>query len=138
MGQGSQMSYSLHDNGSATVFSVSADGTASFSHAATLGRDLGLWNHQVHTFDAMAATGNVVAYRNGEPAYTADLACEGVFASAAELHLGNLDSGGARNFPGLIDEVRISKCVRSADWIKATYETIAKANFADYQTRNRP
>ena len=138
MEQGNQMSYFLHDNGSATVFTVSADGSAALSPAAALDRDLGRWNHQVHTFDATAATGNVVAYRNGGIAYMANLACESVFAGAAELHLGNLDSGGARNFPGLIDEVRISKCVRSADWIKATFETVTSANFADYHARSRP
>ena len=54
--------------------------------------------------------------------------------SVRPLWLGNLntsgDGAGAWPFNGLIDELRISRVARSADWIKATHDTIAAAGFA--------
>ena len=40
---------------------------------------------------------------------------------------------GTSAYPGIIDEVRISNVARSADWVKATYDTIANnAAFTTY------
>ena len=36
------------------------------------------------------------------------------------------------SFRGYIDEVRVSDVIRSSDWIKATHDTVTKANFATY------
>ena len=35
-------------------------------------------------------------------------------------------------FPGSIDEVRISTVARSADWVKASHDTVNGSNFATY------
>ena len=40
------------------------------------------------------------------------------------LYLGNQNPNATSPFVGLIDEVRISDVARSADWIKATHDTI--------------
>ena len=39
-------------------------------------------------------------------------------------------------YPGRIDEVRISNVARSADWVKATYDTVKNEDFAFYHGPN--
>ena len=39
---------------------------------------------------------------------------------------------GQNSFPGSIDEVRISKVARSADWVKASHDTVTESAFAVY------
>ena len=55
-----------------------------------------------------------------------------LLAGTATLKLG----GGAsqNSFPGSIDEVRISKVARSADWVKASHDTVTESAFAVYGT----
>ena len=130
---GSQASYCLCDDGGATRLLLSADGTSASAVGVSLTPVLGAWNHQAYTVDATATSANAKGYLNGVGKGTASVACAGgIFAGAAELHVGNLHSGNAANFPGQIDEIRISRCVRSADWIKATHDTVAMAGFATY------
>ena len=130
---GSQVSYYLYDNGSGTVMQLSTNGTDNVSSGISLYPVLSQWNHQVYTVDTTAAENNVRGYLNGAPAGTASKELPGgIFAGTAELHLGNLHSGNAANFPGRIDEVRISKVVRSEAWIKATHDSVANASFARY------
>jgi hypothetical protein len=54
--------------------------------------------------------------------------------SARPLWLGNLntsgDGAGKYPFNGLIDELRISRVARSADWVKATHDTVAADGFS--------
>ena len=97
---------------------------------------MGQWNHQAFTLDATASADNSKGYLNGLPKGTDSVSCPGgLFAGEGELHVGNLHSGNAANYPGAIDEVRISKCVRSADWIKASHDTVAKNGFASYEVQ---
>ena len=37
-----------------------------------------------------------------------------------------------RVFPGSIDEVRVSNVARSADWVKASHDTVTESSFATY------
>ena len=91
------------------------------------------WNHLAYAIDTTTASDNVRSYKNGGAPATATKAFPGaILSNARDLVLGNLGKTAANPFNGLIDEVRISKCVRSADWIKATHDTIALANFATY------
>ena len=91
------------------------------------------WNHLAYAIDTTTASDNVRSYKNGGAPTTATKAFPGaILSNARDLVLGNLGKTAANPFNGLIDEVRISKCVRSADWIKATHDTIALANFATY------
>ena len=51
------------------------------------------------------------------------------------LILGGGGVGGtARVFPGSIDEVRISNVERSADWVKASHDTVTESSFARYSS----
>ena len=54
-------------------------------------------------------------------------------AHLSAFYIGTYFSGGIdRHFDGLIDEVRVSDIVRSAAWIKATYET-SRDNLLDWE-----
>ena len=53
-----------------------------------------------------------------------------------ELWVGNMASN-ARTFSGSIDEVRVSNVIRSAAWIKATYET-GRNNFLSFGAIEKP
>ena len=130
----SQASYYLYDNGEAqkTSFYVSSSGSSSQAAGNLVATALNVWNHQVHTFDGSQSANNAKGYLNGEYKSSGTANVSQIFAGSAELHIGSFQSGDTRNFPGRIDEVRISKCVRSADWIKATHDTIANAAFATY------
>ena len=83
------------------------------------------WNHSVSVWDGSAGVRN--SYLNGSQ-YSAADAYKGhlrhLATSNAMLCLGNNIDGGTSQFPGKLDEVRISKVARSSEWIKATYDTI--------------
>ena len=130
----SQASYYLYDNGDAqqTSFYVSSSGSSSQAAGNLVPTALNVWNHQVHTFDGSQSANNAKGYLNGEYKSSGTANVSQIFSGSAELHIGSFQSGDTRNFLGRIDEVRISKCVRSADWIKATHDTIANAAFATY------
>ncbi len=54
-------------------------------------------------------------------------------ADRGVLSLGNNGAGSANAYPGSLDELRISNVARSADWVGATYRTIAdNAAFTTY------
>ena len=75
------------------------------------------WNHAAFTYEA----GNARVYVNG--ALAGQSKGKGTplnLTSPAGLWLGSWHGGGGLN--GDLDEVRISKCARSADWIRLEYE----------------
>jgi len=95
------------------------------------------WNHSVSVWDG--GTGVRNSYLNGSQlsSYSASDAYKGQMrrstTSNARLCLGNDWDGGTSQFPGKLDEVRISKVARSSEWIKATYDTIKdNATFTAY------
>ena len=128
------VSYFLYDTGSKTKFCVSDNGTncvVSFDLAMPASN--GGWEHQAFSLDTTTASSNVKGYLNGAPSVTASQAIGRVNDDVGFLTLGNLNPNGKDSyFNGSIDEVRISKCVRSAAWLKATHDTVAKADFATY------
>ena len=95
------------------------------------------WNHSVSVWDGKAGVRN--SYLNGSQlsSYSANDTYKGQMRSIktdnARLCLGNNWDGGTAQFPGKLDEVRISKVARSSEWIKATYDTIKdNATFTAY------
>ena len=87
------------------------------------------WTHQAYT--RVKTTGKQIWYFDGASA--AEVASSNrstLLAGTATLKLG----GGAyqNSFPGSIDEVRISKVARSADWLKASHDTVTESAFAAY------
>ncbi len=87
------------------------------------------WNHNVLAWDGTAdSAGQVAVYLNGDALALAASAqtrnWHGTLTSDyAEFSLGN-QGYNAAGFIGALDEVRISDCVRSAAWVKATHDTI--------------
>ncbi|MBQ6137023.1 MAG: DUF2341 domain-containing protein, partial [Kiritimatiellae bacterium] len=128
----SQSSYYLFDTGTATALYASSNGTSSVGLSSVVKAASDAWTHQAYTIDGSTASSNVEGWKNGVSAGKASKFMPSINAGSAKLYLGNFGPSDARNFPGKIDEVRISKAVRSGDWIKATHDTIANANFATY------
>ena len=127
-----QASYYLHDTGSATKFYISDNGTSSTEMSSVVKPDTDAWTHQAYTFDGTTSNDNVKGWKNGANVGTASKSVSSVFAGSANLVLGNFSATDARNYPGRIDELRISKVARSAAWIKASHDTVANADFATY------
>lgn len=88
------------------------------------------WNHIAFAYDSSSGGVNV---QNGttvatKPAYGS------LKASTGQIFIGNYRSTGAKSWPGKIDEVRISSVARSADWLKASHDTVKSASFATYSS----
>ena len=98
-----------------------------------------LWNHTARVYDGDPATRTVnrAVYLNGESqvgSWTAGGTLDGAMksTSSSTFTLGGQAKANNGSFPGAIDEVRISNIARSADWIKATYDTVNDPAFASY------
>lgn len=91
----------------------------------------GSWSHQA--FSRVRESGQCAAYLNGVSVRTKDMTTDVSYAGESELQLGG---GGMSSFPGKIDEVRISRVARSADWIKATRDCVQAEDFANYEAEN--
>ena len=118
---------SIVDRGSSYWFFIFTDGTLAFlrfkggffgvfSTIATI--PTGTFTHVAVTYDN-SALDEVKLYINGE------LSSEGsldgpIDSSASNVYIG--DRANVHPFDGIIDEVRISNEVISADWIKSNYE----------------
>jgi hypothetical protein len=109
---------------------TSSDVWASLPASAT--PELGSWNMVAHVYDS--AAGRAMAYLNGTGKTNAKIAKGVVRAGAGKLVLGNQALASDYAVPGKIDEVRISNVARSADWIKATHDTVMNPGFATYST----
>ena len=74
-----------------------------------------------------------LVYFNGENVGSKDDNRSSIFSNTRPLILGGGGTGGtSRVFPGSIDEVRISNVARSADWVKASHDTVNGESFARY------
>jgi hypothetical protein len=146
---GSVTSWAFHESGgnatpadngkySFQFYSTSSDGLLTiWINGAWTKPSRANWNHSVSVWDGNAGVRN--SYLNGLQlsSYSAEDAYKGqlrhLTTSNAKLCLGNNWDGTAAQFPGKLDEVRISKVARSSEWIKATYDTIKdNATFTSY------
>jgi len=117
-------------------FGVCTNGMASAQAYGTNGAypELNTWAYQAYSrtagvsIDIWNAGTNI--YRN---TWLNGLGTEPVRDSSAPLALGANAAGGGDRFPGLLDELRISKSVRSADWIKTSYDCVTDEGFAVYE-----
>ena len=97
------------------------------------------WNHTARVYDGNPETRTVnrAVYLNGQSqtgSWTAGGSLDGAMkaVSSATFALGGQAKNNGGSFPGAIDEVRISNIARSADWVKATYDTVHTPGFATY------
>ena len=87
-----------------------------------------VWTHQAFVRNT---TANQCLMYIGTNTYSAgSQGTEEIYAGSGPLYIGGWT--GAYAFPGQIDEVRISRVARSADWIKATRDCVTDDNFAEY------
>ena len=114
-----------------TVLTVGTSSSAAGTWSSTLTPTFGEWNHYAYAVDMTSAARNVSGYLNGTCSGAGTVRYANTMPNcASDLYLGNLDAAATPSFKGRIDEVRISKVVRSADWIRATHDTIADLGFA--------
>ena len=136
------VAYFLYNNYSETdwklgrnICGLSTNGTDTAAFLVGTGHNMtpvwGEWCHQAFVRDTVANTG--CGYVDGVVVNGAASGSEPVSASTSALHLGNAQGNGC-TFNGLIDELRISRVARSADWIQASHDAVAKAGFAVYSS----
>ena len=125
--------YSNKDTGKG-IFGVSTTGnqpTVIIGSSQDMVPTWGEWCHQAFVRNA-SGTKKSYGYMNGVSAGTASFTnTDPIYDSTSKLHLGNSQGTGA-TFNGLIDELRISRVARSADWLLASHDTVAKADFAAF------
>ena len=118
-------------------------GMANFDYPGAFDTDcsVGNWHHVA--FTRTGSTGSLGGYLNGVRDITKSTTAGRLVSSTGQVVLGNRGVtlitwatdryiNHKYSFLGYLDEVRISDVVRSADWIKATNDTVTKANFATY------
>ena len=129
-------SYYFYNNNGTTALSIGTNNTGNALQVINnLKPTAGGWMHQVCTVDMTATSSNAWGYVDSVATApkSIDFVVSVVSNRVGNLAIGNLNASAKDNsFNGLIDEVRISKCVRSAAWVKATYDTVTKSNFATY------
>ncbi len=92
----------------------------------------GKWTHQMFVRNRTDLN-KCLFYVNGENVASRDDGCVLQLQSNTKpLIVGGGGEGNARIFPGSIDEVRVSNVARSADWVKATHDTVTESSFARY------
>jgi hypothetical protein len=77
---------------------------------------LNVWHHAVLTFTA----NNEILYIDGVQVGS-NTTCTNIGDSTGTLNIGQEKNGSSRWFNGLLDDVRVSNSVRSADWIATEY-----------------
>lgn len=89
--------------------------------SATVQTDITKWSHVA----IVAGSGSMKLYFNGEIAatYTGDIPAPGGF------RVGVSDSSGNNGWKSYIDEVRIHRAEESAEYVRASYATVASSNF---------
>ena len=85
------------------------------------------WSHAVFTFVPVTKDG-ARAYQDGVSKGKMDSSFVKVPAKPSRLLLG-ANQWNNQNFKGELDELRISKVIRSADWALGCYETMASPSF---------
>ena len=88
----------------------------------------GTWWHVVLTFQKNTGNGCKV-YVNGALAVQTGSGDIQDQSGSTEMWLGRNQWGNDQNFQGLLDEMRLSAGIKSADWIYATYATQNNASF---------
>ncbi len=135
--------YIYHDKSAGAAKTLfSATGATVYHGTASTAVPLNKWTHLAVV--RTGATGGYVQYYNGGSPWTHTPAANtpvGALYADAETPI-NLVLGNDKNrstasaFPGFIDELRISSVARSADWVKATHDCMADANFAAFDFGN--
>ena len=93
-----------------------------FANSAT-GADQ--WYFVAGTYDSSLETSHMRAYINGEYKSSVSNDSGPVPTYESDLHIGILNADYGNSWMGTLDEVRISRTVRSTQWLRAEYMNIA-------------
>ena len=111
---------------------VSGTSTNRLYATSNQGVKTGEWTHQTFVRNKTGLN-KCLVYFNGENVGSKDDNRSSIFSNTRPFILGGGGAGGtSRVFPGSIDEVRISNVARSADWVKASHDTVTGSSFAAY------
>ena len=124
--------YELTDGRSDLSIYLTSDptkGKQTYPDTATPNRNE--WNYQVFSVDSVEDTR--CYYLNGARLKRSTGGTGTLNSSGGTFYLGNSGNWNGAAYPGKLDEVRISNVARSADWIKATYDTVKTEGFAKYE-----
>ena len=91
----------------------------------------GEWTHQTFVRNKTGLN-QCLLYFNGENVGSEDDTRSSIMINTKPLVVGGGGESNSRIFPGSIDEVRISNVARSADWVKASHDTVMGSPFATY------
>ena len=126
--------YTNPDKDTAAGALVSTNGTGTIYVNQNTGKpELDVWTHQAYLRDTVA--NHFQSFVCGTNTWTSadSKGTEPIWAGSAPLQLGGWYHGNGQSpFKGQIDEVRISRVARSADWIKATSDCVTDEDFAEY------
>ena len=132
---GSWWMYKNSGAGKAMNLMATADG-ADGKSVATATPVAGAWNHVAFVRDT--AEGKGYGYLAGAPTGThsldAAIKTGTLYSGAGAFYLGDNYAAGNNRCQGKIDELRISRVARSANWIKASHDCVENASFATYTT----
>ena len=132
-GYDNDTAWQMYDGNGPTTFGICSTPTGKGAvNVNIINPPLNAWNYQVYTYDSTLSSARTKGYLNGAYVNSNNSQSGAVRASAAPLWLGIFQSGDNRNFPGKVDELRISNVARSADWIKAGYDTVNAEGFLTY------
>lgn len=91
------------------------------------------WYHLAATYDKNLTADRMKIFLDGAFKKSGNRASGNVPATTANLHVGTLNASYGFSWQGKIDEARVSNVSRSADWLRATWKTIAdNTGFATY------
>ena len=91
----------------------------------------GEWTHQTFVRNKTGLNQCLLSF-NGENVGSKDDTRSSIMINTKPLVVGGGGESNSRIFPGSIDEVRISNVARSADWVKASHDTVMGSPFATY------
>ena len=96
----------------------------------------GEWTHQTFVRNKTGLN-QCLVYFNGENVGSKNDTRSSIMSNTKPLIVGGGGESNSRIFPGSIDEVRISTVARSADWVKASHDTVTGSSFAIYGTAKK-
>ena len=107
----------VKSDGKLAVFSSAGSGNPTYDGTGSHTLSTGTWYHLAATYDSSAG---LVGYVNAASDGTA-AAAGNLTTSTAGSRIGSDSNTGGREWDGVIDELRVSNSVRSADWITTEY-----------------
>lgn len=135
---GNYMNWKLYQeaNGAVCCRWRKPDGNSNvFSAKTPSALALNEWTHStfVRNFTGESSANSTMYLNGGSVATKSESNAEST-GNGSEVTQSLGAGDGIRVFPGSIDEVRISTVARSADWVKASHDTVTESSFARYSS----